>query len=210
MSKLMLCSLMLFFCASYAFADSTDMPNLPDSGNLASQLPVGDFWMNGPCTAGNNCNYFLGNEGGDGGRAGGWGNFNANVSGTAQITYNFITGLPLSWTDTGYSYSAIFGLGGTFQMSLPNGLTFTGVITSGSAGYGGLTSEVDVNYAGRWSNGQYASGSVEEQELGFGPYQGLSESTYQGSSQQTPEPSSFLLLATGVLAVWRCKGKLIR
>jgi hypothetical protein len=185
------------------------MPNLPPNDNPAGPLVVGDFAINGPCGGGNSCNYFLGDEGGDGGRASGSGNFNANFSGTAQIAYSFITALPLSWTDTGYSYFATFGLGGTFQMSLPDGLTFLGVVTSGSSAGEGLTSEVQMNYGGQWSNGQRATGSVYEYDLGYGPDQSLTESTSLGAaSQQTPEPSSFLLLGTGVFGSWRWKRKL--
>jgi hypothetical protein len=198
---------MLAVCATCAFADSYDMPNLPPNDNPAGPQVVGNFAFNGLCYGGNNCNYFLGN---DGYAASGSGNFNANVFGTAQITYNFITGLPLTWTDDGFSYSATFGLGGTFQMSLSDGLTFTGVVTSGSAGGEGLTSEVQVNYAGQWNSGQYATGSVYEYELGFGPNQSLTEMTTLGATQSTPEPSSFLLLGTALLGAWGWKRKLTR
>jgi hypothetical protein len=205
MYKLSLCGLILVVCATCAFADSNDLPNLPPDDNSPGPLMVGNFGLDGPCTRGNNCNYFIGNQGGDGGRASGSGNFNANISGTAQIAYNFITALPLSWTDTGYSYFSTFGLGGTFQMSLPDGLTFVGVVTSGTSAGEGLTSEVQMNYAGEWSNGQYATGSVYEYDLGNGPHQSLTEMTNQGASQQTPEPSSFLLLGTSVFSAWRWK-----
>ena len=87
----MLCSLILVVCTTCVFAHANDMSDLPPYDNAPGPLMVGNFALNGPCTGGNNCNYFLGDEGGDGGHASGSGNFNANFSGTAQIAYSFVT-----------------------------------------------------------------------------------------------------------------------
>jgi len=212
MSKFFLCILVLAFCVTNAFADANEMPELPASGILVEPSMVGDFAMLGPCEGLNQCTYYLGQ---DGFAASGSGNFDANVLGTAQVAYNFTTGLPLSWSDDGYSYFATFGLGGVFQMSLPGGLTFTGVVTSGSAAGEGLTSEVQVYYSGQWSNGQFANGSVYEYELGYGQTQSLTEQIGQSgqnrlAGQSTPEPSTFLLFGSAVLGVISWRNKLFR
>lgn len=212
MSKLFLCSLVLAICVTNAFANADDMPEFPVSGILAGPPAVGDFAMFGSCGGQNQCTYYLGQ---DGFAASGSGNFDANVFGTAQVAYNFTTGLPLSWSDDGYSYFATFGLGGVFQMSLPGGLTFTGVVTSGSAAGEGLTSEVQVYYSGQWSNGQFANGSVYEYELGYGPTQSLTEQIGQGgqgrlAGQTAPEPSTFVLLGSAVVGAWSWRKNSLR
>jgi hypothetical protein len=180
------------------------------SGKRSGIAQVGDFALLGFCGGQNQCTYYLGQ---DGFAASGSGNFDANVFGTSQVAYYFTTGLPLSWSDDGGSYYATFGLGGVFQMSLPGGLTFTGVVTSGSAGEEGLTSEVQVYYSGQWSNGQFANGSVYEYEIGNGPTQSLTEQIGQGeqsrlAGQPTPEPSTFLLVGSAALGAWGWRKKL--
>jgi hypothetical protein len=212
MSKLFLCSVVLAVCVTNALADANDMPAVPVSGIPVGPSMVGDLAMLSPCTSGNQCAYYLGQ---DGFAASGSGNFNANVFGTAQLAYNFTTGLPLSWSDDGGSYYATFGLGGVFQMSLPGGLTFTGVVTSGSAGEEGLTSEVQVFFSGQWSNGQFATGNVYEYEIGNGPMESLTEQIGQGGQgrlarQSTPEPSTFLLLGSAALGALSWRNKLSR
>jgi hypothetical protein len=54
-------------------------------------------------------------------------------------------------------------------MSLPNGSIFMGTITSGAAGYEGTTSSIQVYYAGRWNDGQFATGSVYEYQINGNP-----------------------------------------
>ena len=120
------------------------------------------------------------------------------------ITFNFETGPPTSWYwNGGYIYGAIFGYGGFFDMTGSDGLTFTGVVTSGSDAAGGLNSMVQVNYNGEWSDGEYAEGSVEINQNQYGTFAGIDE-------EALPEPSSISLLGTGFLALWGCGRKLMR
>jgi hypothetical protein len=171
MSKLLLCSSIIVLSVSFLPAESHD-------NQTSTPTSVGSFSFWGPCVGVDNCTYFFGDPGY---KAGGSGNFSTGTTGAPSVSYYFVTGLPLSWSDTGYSYTATFGLGGSFQMTLPNGLTFTGMITSGSAGSEGFTSEIQVYYAGRWSDGQYATGSVYEYQLGgSGPVQSLIEQASPG------------------------------
>ncbi len=139
------------------------------------------------------------NIGEDGGPASGSGNFSGTPPGvpTGQgLTYFFETGYALTWHDSYRDYYATFGYGGMFQMSLPNGLTFNGVVTSGSSAYYGDGSYVEVNYFGQWSNGLYATGTAYD-------YQMFPNSVMQQlSSQIAPEPSSWLLMGSGILALW--------
>jgi hypothetical protein len=120
------------------------------------------------------------------------------------ITFNFDTGYPVSWYwNGGYIYYATFGYGGFFDMTGPDGLTFQGVVTSGSAAIGGLTSQVEVNYFGQWSDGQYAGGDAYIYQGGQGTYAAIGE-------EIAPEPSSIILLGTGFLALWGWGRKLMR
>jgi hypothetical protein len=114
------------------------------------------------------------------------------------------TGSALSWAYNGDNYFATFGYGGSFDMNGPNGLTFTGVVTSGSTTFIAPGSwNVDVTYFGQWSNGLYADGSAEVQiqEGGVIRSAGL-------SSQIAPEPGTFLLMGSGLLGLGAWKYRL--
>jgi hypothetical protein len=114
----------------------------------------------------------------------------------APWTFNTTTGEAIQWVANDGNYSATFGYGGSFEMTGPNNLTFNGVVTSGSAEFVPNSWTVQVNYTGQWSNGVYASGEAEVQIEDGGVY---TAATLQ--SQATPEPSSLLLLGSGVAGV---------
>jgi hypothetical protein len=74
---------------------------------------------------------------------------NADFSGIGQPwTFSTTTGEAIQWVDNDGDYSATFGYGGLFQMTGPNGLTFNGVVTSGSAEFVPDSWTVQVNYTG--------------------------------------------------------------
>jgi PEP-CTERM motif len=115
-------------------------------------------------------------------------------------TYVFQTGNALSWNDNGGGYYATFGQGGFFTMTGPGGLTFNGVVTSGSVDVTGQMAGISVSFSGEWSNGVYATGEV--QTMTDPPNNFLLEGfTTEVSQSSTPEPSSLVLLGSGVVAV---------
>ncbi len=90
-----------------------------------------------------------------------------------------------------YFYEAYFGHGGSFSMTAPGSLTFTGVVTSGYGQWtcsgGGCEASVDAFFFGQWSNGQYASGEgglVEN--LDFSPYVNLHTAITPEPAQHSP------------------------
>jgi len=114
-------------------------------------------------------------------------------------SFNFETGDPLDWKCDWHceDYNANFGVGGTFMMDGPDGLTFLGEITSGTAWQNlDIASGALLSFSGKWSNGLSAYGnlldSYTEQN---GPYASLDVYT-------APEPASLALMGGGVLAVW--------
>lgn len=144
-----------------------------------------------PCS----CNYGVGYFGGEDGGWPAWGN--ADFTSVAPWTFSFVTARPLFWQigeDDG-SYFARFGYGGFFSMTGPDGLTFSGTVTSGQSGWEGFNATVDVTFVGQWSNGLYGGGDAE---LFFGPIGYESDlNTYVA-----PEPSSIVLMAAGILGIW--------
>ena len=194
MPKFLLCGLLLAGCVPFAFADSISTPTVPTIESPA--FPPQFLYFSGPC----GCNWFLGQDGSPGS---GYGTFDANVFGTAQVSYSFVTGNALSWMSGDDYYFATFGYGGSMQMSLAGGLTFNGVITSGADFLEGTNTSIQVTFSGQWSNGQYAYGSVYEYQS-----DGMC-CAEQLSVQNAPEPSSFLLFGTGLVGFWGRRRKTV-
>lgn len=164
------------------------------STRLAHADNIGDFDYNSYCPPAN-CSY----------------NFSLDTSAYGMVDFNpagdpislmFETGQPISWWGSGDQFGDKFGYGGVFDMTGPDGLTFTGVVTSGQDCVHGLMSMLWVTFYGQWSNGEYAEGSafIDQNVQGY----------YAEVDQQTaPEPSSIILLGTGFLALWGCGRKLM-
>jgi hypothetical protein len=114
----------------------------------------------------------------------------------------FQTGNPIEWQCFGQQYcdgySATFGSGGFITINGPNGLTFSGQITSGVGGYFLDEGEsVSVNYAGYWSNKQYGYGDLT---IGFsqeGPY----TATFDAYTA-VPEPATLAMFASGLAVMF--------
>ena len=142
------------------------------------------------------CNFGLGDQGSP---AVGDADFTLNA---LPWTFSFMTGEALSWSQTDSSYMAIFGEGGVFNMTGPYGLTFTGVVTSGEAGYMGDIGGVEVTFSGQWSDGLKGSGDAS---VFWNPgFQGYIFQTLD-TRAVAPEPTSIALMASGVLGIWGCR-----
>jgi hypothetical protein len=138
----------------------------------------------------------------DGGPGSGWADFSmVNL----PYSFSFETPAASSWQYfPGFStYWAVYGYGGFFDMVGPDGLTFTGVVTSGSSGFNGLGADIMVNYFGQWSNGVYADGSAE-----FTLQLDSGNNFVTLTNQPAPEPSSLFLLGSGALGLLGLRRKL--
>jgi hypothetical protein len=101
-------------------------------------------------------------------------------------------------------YTAVFGAGGTFAMTGPDHLTFTGQITSGSEYVDfddGYEFRINLDFTGTWSNNIEASGEVT---IG-----GILDSVTYGTlyTYTVPEPASLALLGSGIVGTWRMRSQ---
>jgi len=109
-------------------------------------------------------------------------------------TYSFQTGAAVTWCEpcnNGPEYDATFD-SGSFAMTGPAGLTFTGVVTSGSGTAAGTLAQAGVSYLGQWSDGLYGYGSAEILETFPGVFD------VHLDSNLVPEPSPFVLFAIAI------------
>ena len=121
----------------------------------------------------------------------------ADFNPQAPWAFDFLTDNPTDWfyDDFDGVYNATFGPGGSFQMTGPDGLTFTGQIDSGSANEftnGIATFGIQVNFSGKWANGLDASGQAN---VDFSEDTGFSSSL---DVTTVPEPTSLALFTSGI------------
>jgi PEP-CTERM motif len=201
MSKSVLVSLMFLLCVPFASAGSINSASAP-SLDTSTPPPIGNLYYYGYCFGSvNPCTYFLGMEGSPG--SGSLAN-DLNSLGTPGLSVSFVTGPALTWSDEGgQGYEASFGYGGSFQITLANGLNFNGVVTSGVDGTMGTLSGITVSFFGQWSNGQYGFGSTQLMETPYGL-------VAQFNEQPAPEPSTFAMFGTGLAGLWGLRRKFLR
>lgn len=120
--------------------------------------------------------------------------------------FTFITGVPIFWGYSVDTYFARFGVGGSFQMTAPDKLTFNGEITGGGVSDRFEFSSADLKFDGFWANNQYASG-----ELGLTFFEGSNNyfASLRVDTTEAPEPANLALLGSGIGSIWAA-GKRMR
>jgi hypothetical protein len=109
-------------------------------------------------------------------------------------TAAFDSGPAIAWGVFFGAYQAEFGIGGSFTIAAPGGVQLSGTLTSGLAFSfpGGPYAETVAWFQGSWSNGLYADGVMDWESFDAAAPVTLDVNTY------TPEPGSFLLLASAL------------
>lgn len=99
----------------------------------------------------------------------------------------------ISWINDGTGYYAEFGSGGSIAINAPNGLHFTGTLTSGLAiTLSPQIAETVAWFDGFWSSGQQAQGLIAWENINY------PNSPVTLEVNTVPEPSTFLLFGSAV------------
>jgi hypothetical protein len=117
------------------------------------------------------------------------------------VTFTFETNAPLwyHYSQPDGTYNALFGYGGTFELTSPYG-TFNGVVTSGSSNIepNFTEEEAGITFTGYWNTGLFSAGTAYVEVCGDCLYPG----TYIGVVlSTTPEPSTLVLFGSAVLGL---------
>lgn len=103
----------------------------------------------------------------------------------------FDSGPAIAWGVIFGAYQAEFGVGGSFAMTAPGGMQFSGMLTSGVAfSFPGPFAETVAWFEGNWNNGFNAEGVMVWNNFEAGNPVILDVTT------STPEPNSLLLVGS--------------
>jgi hypothetical protein len=103
----------------------------------------------------------------------------------------------IAWGVIFQEYIAEFGPGGFFDITAPGGMQFSGTLTSGLAlSFPDGSAETVAWFQGRWNNGLHAKGMMVWDDFEPGAPVTLTVTTFT-----TPEPGSFLLFGSALVAL---------
>jgi hypothetical protein len=102
-------------------------------------------------------------------------------------------------------YIANFGPGGSFAITAPGGMQFSGVLTSGLAlSFPNGSAETVAWFQGYWNSGLFANGVMDWNSFDPGSPATLNVTTF------TPEPGSFLLFGTALAGLAGARRRILR